>query len=1254
MKNTAEEEVKLEEEEIDIDLDDPEVGNAAVMIQAGFRGHQTRKAMKNKEAKVEQEVKQEEEEIDIDLNDPEVGNAAVKIQASFRGHQTRKGMKNKEEKVEEQPSPEEEEIDIDLNDPEVGNAAVKIQAGFRGHQTRKAMKNKDDKEEETPPQEEEEIDIDLNDPEVGNAAVKIQAGFRGHQTRKAMKNKDTEEIDGATEELKQEEEEIDIDLNDPEVGNAAVKIQASFRGHQTRKGMKNKEEKVQEETPPEEEIDIDLNDPEVGNAAVKIQAGFRGHQTRKAMKNKDTEEIDGATEELKQEEEEIDIDLNDPEVGNAAVKIQASFRGHQTRKGMKNKEEKVEEVPPPEEEIDIDLNDPEVGNAAVKIQAGFRGHQTRKAMKNEGNKEIDGDTVEQKQEEEEIDIDLNDPEVGNAAVKIQAGFRGHQTRKAMKNKEGANEEQVETEAKVEEEEIDIDLNDPDVGNAAVKIQAGFRGHQTRKAMKNKGADETTINETQPAPEEEEIDIDLNDPDVGNAAVKIQAGFRGHQTRKAMKTKKEEPEHIKETQVQEEEEIDIDLNDPEVGNAAVKIQAGFRGHQTRKAMKNQEVEQTENNEGHAQDQEDEIDIDLNDPDVGNAAVKIQAGFRGHQTRKAMKNKEVVKDDQAEEQSPAAEEEEIDIDLNDPEVGNAAVKIQAGFRGHQTRKSMKNKGETTVEETKSATKQQEEEEIDIDLNDPEVGNAAVKIQAGFRGHQTRKAMKNKDADDLPAEEGPTKQEDEEIDIDLNDPEVGNAAVKIQAGFRGHQTRKAMKNKDQAEEEAAEEAKETEEEIDIDLNDPEVGNAAVKIQAGFRGHQTRKAIKNKDNAEESQGEVEKEGNEKNQEEEEIDIDLEDPDVANAATKIQAGFRGHQARKEVQKKKEEKKPAEESETANDEEIDIDLDDPEVGAAATKIQAGFRGLQSRKEVKKMKEEKEGKAESLTENEAVIDKETVEEIDIDLNDPDVEQAATKIQAGFKGMKARKEVAKKKEEMLCGDPKNDIQEIVSEEVTNDGKIVEDPPGEDNQSIPDNLDLEDWSENIAAVGAIPFKTHDTNLASIVETSKTGLAADLKTNDYSNNRSEESVETIPITVYLSDNDRSSKVISIFLSEKQIDAAKTLISKCHLNNLKPEYLEINPSGEIPAIIYDKNNVVSGEKRIVAFIEEKFSDHSNPLMIPCSTSTSDYQSFLLMSVKLEGINLEAIETGLSKDRESIIIKLQDQLDQMEKIKGRYYIYNIY
>ena len=100
--------------------------------------------------------------------------------------------------------------------------------------------------------------------------------------------------------------------------------------------------------------------------------------------------------------------------------------------------------------------------------------------------------------------------------------------------------------------------------------------------------------------------------------------------------------------------------------------------------------------------------------------------------------------------------------------------------------------------------------------------------------------------------------------------------------------------------------------------------------------------------------------------------------------------------------------------EIDIDLDDPEVEAAATKIQAGFKGHKARKQVKEMQSDKKG-GDDEEKQEDEIDKKNEEEseekkedeIDIDLTDPDVEAAATKIQAGFKGHKARKEVSQMK-------------------------------------------------------------------------------------------------------------------------------------------------------------------------------------------------------------------------------------------------------
>ena len=60
------------------------------------------------------------------------------------------------------------------------------------------------------------------------------------------------------EETPAEAEEVDIDLNDPEVAKAATTIQASFRGHQIRKQMKEGEgepEKTEQEEPAEEKAE---------------------------------------------------------------------------------------------------------------------------------------------------------------------------------------------------------------------------------------------------------------------------------------------------------------------------------------------------------------------------------------------------------------------------------------------------------------------------------------------------------------------------------------------------------------------------------------------------------------------------------------------------------------------------------------------------------------------------------------------------------------------------------------------------------------------------------------------------------------------------------------------------------------------------------------------------------------------------------------------------------------------------------------
>ncbi|XP_070208352.1 sperm surface protein Sp17-like [Littorina saxatilis] len=104
----------------------------------------------------------------------------------------------------------------------------------------------------------------------------------------------------------------------------------SAKAARTKKGVSFDEEVI--------DIDLqglDLNGPAMEHAAVLIQAQYKGFATRKKYSMEIEEKRHSVSENQREDTmEEIDIDLNDPAVEDAAVKIQAQFKGFKKRKDL--------------------------------------------------------------------------------------------------------------------------------------------------------------------------------------------------------------------------------------------------------------------------------------------------------------------------------------------------------------------------------------------------------------------------------------------------------------------------------------------------------------------------------------------------------------------------------------------------------------------------------------------------------------------------------------------------------------------------------------------------------------------------------------------------------------------------------------------------------------------------------------------------------------------------------------------------------
>ncbi|XP_033334395.1 IQ calmodulin-binding domain containing protein igloo [Megalopta genalis] len=195
-------------------------------------------------------------------------------------------------------------------------------------------------------------------------------------------------------------------------------------------------------------------------------------------------------------------------------------------------------------------------------------------------------------------------------------------------------------------------------------------------------------------------------------------------------------------------------------------------------------------------------------------------------------------------PVGDETKEDIKNGDiPKASeNSSEKVEA----------QETKQEKTEAKEQESNGSKEEEENEGEAGDKERAEAATRIQAAFRGHHARKSMKETESSakqtGTKSNSEPTK-EQLQAEFRADDKELCKAASKIQASFRSHmsakeQTASLMKSAENAVvnvvSELEDKAKDAMNELEgIDLTDPDLHKAATKIQASFRGHKVRQEV-------------------------------------------------------------------------------------------------------------------------------------------------------------------------------------------------------------------------------------------------------------------------------------------------------------------------------------------------------------------------------------------------------------------------------
>ncbi|CAL8072562.1 unnamed protein product [Orchesella dallaii] len=483
--------------------------------------------------------------------------AATKIQSQFRGFKTRKELKEQLKQQEEEPkSQQEPESEIKPREKAIGTVVEeKRKESIEPEKQDKPVvkrrlfnRNKQAtvKEEESGKEESTTTSSLAAQAEVASSSTtsgpspsaspilrRNKPGSGRNRSRAATnKYRSGLVIEGGIS-MDEMEKEIEKEM----MNNAATKIQAAFRGFETRRSLVGvrKNGKCNTASPAKiaESPDQSAIPEQCLNTAAAAEATVEA-------KNDDEKETVAATAPSATAARLSPEPVMGAEAAALSAAILASARGgkpplsclrsrsypgsHEEEHPLLEFDEGDEDLLfHPEPEIDLELDPDYINRAATKIQANFRGYRVRKSFKRPAGKEHNGDKsllksqklaeadkvaeerakvmetherLQQRDEEELCPEDFDTPaEPEKAAAKIQASFRSYKERQRFHRKK----------------------------KAAITIQASIRGFLTRKRLANmrrRSFQRRRSSAKAYLKELEEI------RKVNEAATKIQAVFRG--------------------------------------------------------------------------------------------------------------------------------------------------------------------------------------------------------------------------------------------------------------------------------------------------------------------------------------------------------------------------------------------------------------------------------------------------------------------------------------------------------------------------------------------------------------------------------------------------------------------------------------------------------------------------------------------------------------------------------------------------------